>query len=498
MLRLHALGRLSLWLDEGITAYKMSLPVHQLFMYEKLDNVPPLYYLLMHVLRPWVHSDFSLRLTSAVAGIATIPVLFLICRTTFNDSVAVLSSFFLAVSTFHVWFSQEARSYSLYCLLYALSLLFVIRWSRNPGSRADWWAYILCTVPMLYTHSTAILFWGTNQLIFAFFSRGLSKEALRKWVLAQILVGILFLPWLQTYLHQVGNYNREVVLEQLDCTILIRTSMILTSLAPLYPGNTNSTMGLSADLGAWINLSWFVAFFGPICVAVLRLNRSVLPGFLAAFSLALFPMLVVTFFSVWIRNIYFDRLFLPSVLGVTILLALGVQGVVDLFAKAKPSSVMSLGFLFLISALSFVSLRIYYELERKEDFRSASGFLVKHYQPGDVVLFVTHAGEALFDWYQDSHKYIRRTGIPDGYRETPNQSPGHVIRGENDIKRLPKIAATAKRIWLVRLRTQYHDPKELVLNWMEKNLTKVSASEFAGVKVHLYATRVRKLPLVKL
>ena len=33
---------------------------------------------------------------------------------------------FLSLSTFHVWFSQEARSYGLYCFLYALSLLFLV------------------------------------------------------------------------------------------------------------------------------------------------------------------------------------------------------------------------------------------------------------------------------------------------------------------------------------------------------------------------------------
>src|SRR6516164_6897345 len=61
-LRLHDLGRLSLWLDEGITVYKMSLSIQKLFAYGELDNVPPLYYLLLHAGRTWIHSDFALRL----------------------------------------------------------------------------------------------------------------------------------------------------------------------------------------------------------------------------------------------------------------------------------------------------------------------------------------------------------------------------------------------------------------------------------------------------
>lgn len=44
--RLHDLGRLSLWLDEGTTSYKMGLSLSELFRYTVVDNVPPLYYFL--------------------------------------------------------------------------------------------------------------------------------------------------------------------------------------------------------------------------------------------------------------------------------------------------------------------------------------------------------------------------------------------------------------------------------------------------------------------
>jgi hypothetical protein len=35
-----------LWLDEGITAYKMSLSIQKLLL-TQVDNVPPLYYLVL-------------------------------------------------------------------------------------------------------------------------------------------------------------------------------------------------------------------------------------------------------------------------------------------------------------------------------------------------------------------------------------------------------------------------------------------------------------------
>ena len=138
---------------------------------------------------------------------------------------------------------------------------------------------------------------------------------------------------------------------------------------------------------------------------------------------------------------------------------------------------------------------IYYRLDRKEDFRSAAGFLVERYEPRDLVLFVTHSGEALFDWYhEDRRATIRRSGIPYGYQERPNQSPGHVIRYPSDIVRLRELCLTAERIWLVRLRTQYHDPQELTHQWMEKNLKKAASYPFSGVQLDLYTQGSGKEP----
>ena len=111
------------------------------------------------------------------------------------------------------------------------------------------------------------------------------------------------------------------------------------------------------------------------------------------------------------------------------------------------------------------------------------------------MLFVTHSGEALFDWYHgDRRDTIRRSGIPWGYQEQPNQSPGKVIRYPDDIARLGELCLTAQRIWLVRLRTQYHDPQELTYRWMEENLTKIASYPFSGVRLDLYARGSGKGP----
>src|ERR1700753_2523443 len=66
VLRWIALGRPSLWYDEGYTAWIVSHPIAEIMRLIQTDTAPPLYYVL---LRGWVnvfgHSETALRSLSA-------------------------------------------------------------------------------------------------------------------------------------------------------------------------------------------------------------------------------------------------------------------------------------------------------------------------------------------------------------------------------------------------------------------------------------------------
>ena len=70
---------------------------------------------------------FALRLPSAVAGAATIPVLYWASRTMFGRTVALLSSFFLAAFHFHIHFSRLAINNAWDALFITLFLGFFWR-----------------------------------------------------------------------------------------------------------------------------------------------------------------------------------------------------------------------------------------------------------------------------------------------------------------------------------------------------------------------------------
>jgi len=141
--RFAGLGRQSFWIDETVTAELLSKPFHgMLAALPDWESTPPLYYVLAWFWSELLGSgELSLRSLSALAGTLTIPVAYaagraLVCRRT-GMIVAALA----AVSPLLVWYSQEARAYSLFVLLAALSLLFFGRALTEPSPRAlGWWA----------------------------------------------------------------------------------------------------------------------------------------------------------------------------------------------------------------------------------------------------------------------------------------------------------------------------------------------------------------------
>src|SRR5207247_8551411 len=79
-IRLYRLTALSLWEDEGFTAYVASGPLSAIGMWCGIDFAPPLYYVLLHFWIALFHGDFGLRLFSVACGVLAIPLIYLCGR----------------------------------------------------------------------------------------------------------------------------------------------------------------------------------------------------------------------------------------------------------------------------------------------------------------------------------------------------------------------------------------------------------------------------------
>ena len=144
LLRFSTLGAQAFHHDEIVTAGRVvRASIWHLFdRVEFGESVPPLYYLLAW---PWSKlagtGAVGLRSLSAAAGVATIPVVYLIGLQLRGRATGIAAAALVATNPMLIWYSQEARAYSLLVLLSSLSLLFFLRARRGGGGRdLLWWA----------------------------------------------------------------------------------------------------------------------------------------------------------------------------------------------------------------------------------------------------------------------------------------------------------------------------------------------------------------------
>jgi len=141
-LRLAHLNYHSLDLDESVSVWLSGKPTGELVANTvnlSWDPHPPGYYVM---LKGWTTlfgaGEFSVRLLSALFGIALVWLVFLVGDELFGPWVGVVGAALVAVNPLLVWLSQEVRMYaptaaltlgSIYCLLRGLEQR---RWT--------WWA----------------------------------------------------------------------------------------------------------------------------------------------------------------------------------------------------------------------------------------------------------------------------------------------------------------------------------------------------------------------
>jgi mannosyltransferase len=141
-LRFWGLGSQSLWFDEWLTSESTSGSVVDVLRHVlNREGAAPPYFLGMWV---WTQaagqSALSLRLLPALAGVATIPVMYAAVRTLLDSRrTARVVALLVAVNPMLVWYSQEARPYSLVALAAAVSIWGYARIRTHDGpSQADW------------------------------------------------------------------------------------------------------------------------------------------------------------------------------------------------------------------------------------------------------------------------------------------------------------------------------------------------------------------------
>jgi mannosyltransferase len=158
VLRFATLGVQSYHHDEVVTASRILRDGfgHAMDAVGFSESAPPLYYALAWVWTQVTGTDeYGLRSLSALAGVATVPVAYLFGQALRDRRTGIAAAALVAVNPMLLWYSQEARAYSLLVLLAAASALFFVR-ALDDGRRRDFALWGVFSGLALATHYFAV------------------------------------------------------------------------------------------------------------------------------------------------------------------------------------------------------------------------------------------------------------------------------------------------------------------------------------------------------
>ena len=202
VLRLISLNQ-SLWLDEATSAIVAKMPLTDIFTkFLPGDFHPPFYYVFLHF---WTilfgTSEIALRAPSLLAGILTIYIVYLIGKELSGEKIGLAAGALMATSGLHIYYSQEARMYSLATLFVTLSVLFFTK-TLHAGRVGDFIKFgLFLSLSFLTDYLPALIipvFWIAAAV------NKKNLNWLKKFVMSHIILLVSILLWAPTLLKQVS------------------------------------------------------------------------------------------------------------------------------------------------------------------------------------------------------------------------------------------------------------------------------------------------------
>jgi mannosyltransferase len=419
ILRLVALGYKSFWLDEiaSVVIARLPGPAFWSILWHAEGNMA-LYYVL---LRPWLHfgvGEGSVRVLSALLGIASIPLMYALGRLLLGETTARLAALFFALNACAIAVSQEARGYSLLVLGVVVSTYLFVRLVERP-SFAMACAYGIATGLTLYCHYFGLFVPAAHAI-----SLLTLPQAQRPWkqlAIAASIVALTALPVLwMVHIQDIGHI----------------TWMERPSLLELYHLGAYLAAGGGKVVGA-ILLLLDLVLLGLFLRMLRTLWRKHDPRLwrYALLASCLFTPIVLSLLVSIVRPIFYHRFLILGLPAWVLMTAVGAEGIRSRTWRA--ASVAGVCVLSLVSAVTS-----YWRV--KEDWRGVTSYLIAQARPEDRVLYYEPEGYFAVENY--------RHWLPGGNAPRPEGVGVNV--GNHDWQ---SQIGSAPRVWLVLYRLKVDD-----------------------------------------
>lgn len=206
--RFYDLGAQSLWSDEGNSYVQSTRTLPAIIENAANDIHPPGYYMLLAGWRLLAgESEFALRALSAFAGVITVAASFAVGQRVYGAGGGLIAAGIVALNSFAVYYSQEARMYALLAMWGALGMLTLTHLIPRPTIRRLIFLAII-NAAGLYTHyGYGLVILAQGVVALALVLRPDRRRSFVAFIGASALTAILYLPWAFVLFEQLQTWR---------------------------------------------------------------------------------------------------------------------------------------------------------------------------------------------------------------------------------------------------------------------------------------------------
>lgn len=337
-LRIFRLNARSLWMDELFSVSD----TNPLYSISKVwDNYlysthPPMNYIIQWA---WYHifgyNDFQARLPPMIFGVFAVVAIYFLGKALSDTKTGLIASFLLAINIFHIEYSQEARSYSLFCL--AVIVHFYVFVKTLQTNKILWYVLFSFTGAfMIYSHYTGLFIIASQLVMLSFFyiQKDVRKNILIKYFIAFLSILVFITPlipsilWLdkseigvdnQPEANTIVNYFSYYFGGQFTL-VSVFTLFIIVSLACFAKEEDSVIFNKSNRQKATILLLWI---FVGLTIPYIK-SRLSAPTFHIRYTIGIFPafILLIAFGISQIKNSLFSKI---AIFFITILTFINIH-----------------------------------------------------------------------------------------------------------------------------------------------------------------------------
>jgi mannosyltransferase len=472
ILRFYDLRGESFWYDEIIT-----VRVAQDNIWTIIEGGrPPLYIILAHF---WIKlfgtGEAATRSLSAIFGVASIPVIYLIGTELFNRKVGLIGAFLMAISQFQIYYSQDLRYYSLFVLTTLLSFYFFIIALRNRNI-GSFTLYVLFSVLLFYTHTFGLFIIVAQNLYFLIRWKHYRKLTLH-WITSQAIIVATILP-------RVIRLSANAIQGKAGPMNWLPEPSVWAPLITL-----RNFIGAGLDYPSWNTVITGIGFFVVATIAYILWKgkdkwlaslRDLLPEFenmiskenelLLLVIWIVIPILLPLVLSKIFGPMYHDRYMISASPAFYIILAF----LVTRLGRVVPE-LITLGLLVIVIT---PGLAEFYVSPVREQWREAAEYVEDRSAIDDVIIFAESGGAQnrdTFNWYYKGG--LRECGINEHLKDYAAID-----------KEFVKCMKGTGRFWLVVREVPYPVPylKKFFLSNTKRNIKLLRERRFTKITVYLF------------